>query len=216
VHVETAAWTKAAISELDLPPGGRVLDIGSSTLHYRTVEQPHIERDVMAPLRERGLELVHLDAKDAPGVDVVCDLEQADGRIAGELGEHDLVILASVLQYLSDVGRTAEFAAQTLARGGYLIGQSPEVASRTFDPVDRMHRMSPDELARLFEAHGLERVRAESVRIDDPRYYRGLASRPSWIPVRGRWVPLPGVSEQARRRIPARRWRQSCVVMRRP
>jgi hypothetical protein len=216
VHVETAAWTRAALAQLDLPPGGRVLDIGSSTRHYRTVEQPHIEREVLAPLRVRGLELVHLDAKDAPGVDVVCDLDRVDGQVAEQLGEHDLVIVAAVLQYLIKPGRAAQFAVRTLAPGGYLVAHSAERARRTSDPVDRMHRMSPGQLAGLFEAHGLERVRVESVRIDDPRYYRGLVSRASWIPMRGRWVPLPGVSEQARRRIPALRWRQSCVIMRCP
>jgi hypothetical protein len=77
VHVETAAWTRAALEAIDLPPGSRALDIGSSTLHYRTVEQPHIDEQVMAPLRARGVEIVYLDAKDAPGVDVVYDLEQA-------------------------------------------------------------------------------------------------------------------------------------------
>jgi hypothetical protein len=77
--------------------------------------------------------------------------------------------------------------------------------------------MTPDELAALFSERGFSRVRAETVRIDDPRYYRGLVSRPSWVPVRGgrSWVPLPGVSEQARLRIPALRWRQCCVLMRR-
>jgi hypothetical protein len=35
--------------------------------------------------------------------------------------------------------------------------------------------------------------------------------------VRGRfWFPLPGVSERLRLRIPSLRWRQSCVLMRRP
>ena len=82
MHVETAAWTRAALAEIELPPGGRALDVGSSTLHYRTVEQPHIEEQVMAPLRARGVEIVHLDAKPAPGVDVVCDLGTADEGLA--------------------------------------------------------------------------------------------------------------------------------------
>jgi hypothetical protein len=55
------------------------------------------------------------------------------------------------------------------------------------------------------------------VRIDDSRYYHGLRSRPSWVPVLGRfWLPLPGVTDRARLRIPALRWRHSCVLMRRP
>jgi hypothetical protein len=218
VHLETAAWTRAALTEIELAPGARALDIGSSTLHYRTVEQPHIEEQVLAPLRGRGLRIVHLDAKAAPGVDVVCDLERADERAAAELGEHALVLLTSVLHYLRRPERAADLAVRTLAAGGHLVAHHPASARRTYDPLDRGLRMSPEELARLFESRGLERVRAESVRIDDPRYYRGLWSRPSWIPVAGGrlWLPLPGVSDRARLRVPALRWRQSCVVMRRP
>jgi hypothetical protein len=217
VHVETAAWTKAALAAIELPPGSRALDVGSSTSHYRTVEQPHIEEQVMAPLRARGVEIVHLDAKQAPGVDVVCDLGAADERLATRLGEHALVLVCGVMQALRDPGRAADLAVGVLAPAGHLVAHHPESARRSFDPVDNMLRMTPDELAGMFERRGLERVRAESVRIGDPRYYRGLLSRPSWIPLRGRvWLPLPGASDQIRVRIPALRWKQSCVVMRRP
>ena len=217
VHVETAAWTHAALAQIEFPPGSRALDVGSSTGHYRTVEQPHIEAQVMAPLRARGVEIVHLDAKQAPGVDVVCDLDTADERLAARLGEHALVLVCGMLQLVRDPGRTADLAVRVLAPGGHLVAHHPESARRVFDPVDHMRRMTPDELAEVFERRGLERVRAESVRIDDPRYYKGLLSRPSWIPLRGRvWLPLPGASDQVRVRIPALRWKQSCVVMRRP
>jgi hypothetical protein len=217
VHVETAAWTRAALAEIELAPGNRALDVGSSTLHYRTVEQPHIEEQVMAPLRVRGVQIIHLDAKPAPGVDVVCDLNTADPELASRLGEHALVLVCGVMQALRDPGRAVDLAVRALAPGGHLVAHHPETARRSFDPVDYMLRLSPDELAGRFEREGLEPVRADSVRIDDPRYYRGLVSRPSWIPLRGRvWLPLPGVSEQARVRIPALRWKQSCVVMRRP
>jgi hypothetical protein len=217
VHVETAAWTRAALEGIDFPPGSRALDVGSSTAHYRTVEQPHIEGQVMAPLRARGVELAHLDAKRAPGVDVVCDLDAADAAVAAQLGEQALVLVCAVLQTLRHPGRAADLAVRVLQPGGHLVAHHPQSARRLFDPVDNMLRMSPDELAGMFESRGLERVRADTVRIDDPRYYRGLVSRPSWIPLRGRmWLPLPGVSEQVRRRIPALRWKQSCVVMRRP
>jgi hypothetical protein len=217
VHVETAAWTRAALEGIDFPPGSRALDVGSSTAHYRTVEQPHIEGQVMAPLRARGVELAHLDAKRAPGVDVVCDLDAADAAVAAQLGEQALVLVCAVLQTLRHPGRAADLAVRVLQPGGHLVAHHPQSARRLFDPVDNMLRMSPDELAGMFESRGLERVRADTVRIDDPRYYRGLVSRPSWIPLRGRmWLPLPGVSEQVRLRIPALRWKQSCVVMRRP
>jgi hypothetical protein len=217
VHVETAAWTRAVLAEMDLPVGSRALDIGSSTLHFRTVEQPHIEEQVLAPLRARGVRIVHLDAKQAPGVDVVYDLDEADGTLADRLGEHALVLLTGILQHLREPARVADLVTRMVAPGGYLVVHHPQSARRSYDPVDHGVRLTPDRLARFFERRGLERVRVESVRIDDPRYYRGLISRPSWLPVRGRvWLPLPGVTDQVRLRVPALRWRQSCVAMRRP
>jgi SAM-dependent methyltransferase len=127
VHVETAAWTRAALEAIALPPGSRALDIGSSTLHYRTVEQPHIEEQVMAPLRARGVEIVHLDAKEDPGVDVVYDLE----RPGEPVGEFSLVLVASVLHYLRDPGPAADLAVSSLAPGGHLIAHHPQSARRT-------------------------------------------------------------------------------------
>jgi hypothetical protein len=217
VHAETATWTRQVLAGIEFPTGARALDIGSSTLHYRTVEQPHIEEQVLAPLRARGVEITHLDVKEAPGIDVVCDLDRADESLVAKLGEHDLVLLAGVLQCLRDPDHAADLTARLVAPGGHLLVHSAETARRTFDPADHMLRLTPTELAELFERRGLERVRADSVRIDDPRYYRGLISRPSWTPVRGRfWFPLPGVVERLRLAVPALRWRQSCVLLRRP
>jgi SAM-dependent methyltransferase len=217
VHVETARWTRETLDGLELPPGARALDVGSSTLHYRTVEQPHIEREVMAPLRRRGVRLTHLDAKTDPGVDVVCDLNAAPDGLAPGLGSFDLVLACAVLQYLDDPDRGLDLIAGAVAPGGWLVCHHPISARRTFDPVDNRLRLRPDAVAKRFESRGLTPVRADAVRIDDPRYYKGVVSRPSWMPVRGRlWLPMPGATDRIRLRVPALRWRQSCVVMRRP
>ena len=217
MHVETAAWTREVLTGLDLPRGSRALDVGSSTRDYRTREQPHIDEQVWRPLRERGVEIVHLDIKRAPGVDIVCDLEHPAPELPARIGPCAVVLMASLLQYLRDPRGAADLSVAVLARGGHLIVHHPESARRTFDPVDHRLRLTPGELAGIFERRGLERVRVESIRIEDPRYYRGLMSRASWVPIRGRlWLPLPGATDQVRLRIPALRWRQSCVVMRKP
>jgi SAM-dependent methyltransferase len=217
VHVETARWTREALQAIELPPGARALDIGSSTLHYRTVEQPHIDQQVMAPLRERGVEITHLDVKQDPGVDVVCDLDQAGDGLVSELGAYELVLFAAALHYVHDPGHVLDVVVRLMTPGGYLMVHHPQVARRTYDPVDNMLRLAPDELADLFERRGLERARVDSVRIDDGRYYNRLKSRPSWVPAFGAfWFPMPGFSDRLRLRVPALRWRQSCVVMRLP
>lgn len=216
MHVETARWTSEVLQAIDLPPGARALDVGSSTLRYRTVEQPHIDGQLMAPLRERGIAITHLDAKRDPGVDVVCDLDRADEGLVSELGEYELVLFAAVLHYVRDPDHVLDLVVRFVAPGGHLVAHHPQIARRSYDPVDNKLRLTPDELAKIFERRGLERRRADSVRIDDARYYRGLRSRPSWTLVSGRfWFPLPGFSEKLRLLVRARRWRQSCVVMHR-
>ncbi len=52
-----------------------LLNIGSSTLEFRTQIQPYIEQNIFGPLRARNSDGVyHLDIKSAPGVDLVGDL----------------------------------------------------------------------------------------------------------------------------------------------
>ena len=61
----------AAISDDQLFP---LLNIGSSTLEFRTVTQPYIDHNIFTPLRKRGGTVYHADIKAAPGVDLVGDL----------------------------------------------------------------------------------------------------------------------------------------------
>jgi SAM-dependent methyltransferase len=214
MHIETAVWVRDALAGVSLPASGRVIDVGSSTLHYRTVEQPHVEREVMAPLRARGLRITHLDAKAAVGVDVVEDLDVATPELADRLGTFDLVLCLDLLAHVNQPASALDAVVSLLGEGGWLVSTMPESHRRTPDPRDNAWRPTPRELAGEYGRRGLETARAESVRIDDDRYYRGLLSRPSWAPVGERfWFPLPGFSERARRRVPRWRWRESCVLV---
>lgn len=215
MYVENAAWVRDALAAIPLAEGARAIDAGSSTLHYRTVEQPHVEREVLAPLRERGIRITHLDAKDAEGVDVVEDLDAVGARAAERLGTFDLVLCLDLLAHVRQPATTLDAVASLVGPGGWLVSTTPGAYRRTPDPHDNGWRPHPGELAAEYARRGLETVRAESVRIDDDRYYRGLKSRPSRIPVGGRWLPLPGVSERLRRAVPRWRWRESCVLVRR-
>jgi hypothetical protein len=218
MFVEVAAWLRETVAGLDLGESPRVLDIGSSTDHYRTVEQPHVNRDVMEPLLERGAEITHVDAKDAEGVDVVLDLDLADPEELRALGLAKLVLVIGLIGYVREPEKLARTTSQLVAPGGWLLTSTPESYRRTLDPRDNGWRPTPDELASVFEQPGadLDRVETASVRIDDPRYYRGLRSRPSWTPIGGRWVPLPPPIEKLRHRIAGWRWRESCAVLQRP
>jgi hypothetical protein len=216
MYIENAAWVRSALAGLVLSEGARAIDIGSSTLHYRTIEQPHVDREVLSPLRRRGVEITHLDGKATEGVDVVQDLDAATPELAERLGTFDLVLCIGLLGYVKQPANTLDVVAALAGEGAWLVSTTPESYRRTRDPYDNMWRPDPAELAAEYERRGFETVRAESVRIDDARYYHGVKSRPSWAPVGGRvWLPMPGVTDQLRRRVPRWRWRESCVLARR-
>jgi len=61
----------AAISDDALFP---LLNVGSSTLEFRTQTQPYIDQNIFVPLRARHGKVYHLDMKHAPGVDIVGNL----------------------------------------------------------------------------------------------------------------------------------------------
>jgi SAM-dependent methyltransferase len=217
VFVETSLWIRAQLDQLELPPESRVVDVGSSTLDYRTVKQPHVETNVMAPLRARGAHIVHVDAKSEAGVDVVADVTAPDFDAATLGDPFDLVIVSGLLSVVTNVDRVIRVAAELVAPGGWLVAATPTAYRRTLDPIDNGWRPGAAELAdRLVRVGCLEIVVAEGVRIDDARYYRGVVSRSSQVRVRALWVPLPGFTDRIRRALPGLRWREACVLARRP
>ena len=218
MFIETSRWFRDTLESADLSAGARALDIGSSTEHFRTVEQPCIEENVMAPLRARGVEILHLDRKDDPGVDLVVDLDTERLDLAERIGRFDLVLCTGTLQNVRRPDHAIELVKSLVAEHGWLLASLVRTYPRTRDPHDSMLRPTVSELCEMFSGAGgpaFAPVRAQEVRIDHPSYYRGLKSRPSWVPVGSRWFPLPGFSERVRLAVPRWRWRESCVLMRR-
>src|SRR6516165_7047303 len=73
-----ARWLRCA---LDAFPSGRLsplLNLGSSSTEVREGVQPWIEDQVFFPLRTRNVEVVHVDMRALPGVDVRADLTNPD------------------------------------------------------------------------------------------------------------------------------------------
>jgi hypothetical protein len=219
MFIEESDWINGVLGAIDLRRGASALDIGSSTLDYRMTEQPHIEQDVLVPLRSRGVERLTLDIKKAPGVDFVCDITSPgfDGR--RDLGRlFELVLCTNVLLHVGDLPRAISAVKSLVAPHGYLVVSVPGSYRWTPDPLDNGFRPDPETLIESFQGSAgepeLTAVRADTLRIDDARYYKGLVSRASSVRVGRRWLPLPGGSEQIRYLVRPFRWKQTCVLFR--
>jgi len=137
----------ARIPDNDLFP---LLDLGSSTLEYRTQTQPYIERNIFAPLRARGGIVYNLDMKPEPGVDVVGNLEDPDFRARVSRMQVRSVLMSSLLHYLNSYSQVCEMVTSLLPVGGYLFVSGPFSHPHDADPIDTMFRPSIEEIHRCF------------------------------------------------------------------
>ena len=189
MFVDEAQWLEQTLARLSLPRGSRLLDIGSSTLEFRTSVQPHIEQHVFAPLRDRGVVVSHLDARDAPGVDIVADITTLDGVPAEGF---DAAICTSLLEHVVDREQTVQNICRVLAPGGVLLLTVPQRYPIHLDPIDTGFRPTPEQLGALVPWSDV--VERSVLTIRHPRHYRGARLPRRWV------AP----------------WQVACLVVRKP
>jgi SAM-dependent methyltransferase len=189
----------AAYATADLSP---LLNIGSSTREFRERVQPWMVRHIFAPLAERGVEVVHLDARTGPGIDIRADLlDDADfARVSAR--RYRALLICNVLEHVRDAAEFARRCGEFVLPGGVIVVTVPRSYPRHGDPIDTLYRPTPDEAAALFPHSAL--VAAEIIDVGES--YRDEVRRRPWIMLRHALrLPVPFVGLE--------KWRQS---MRKP
>lgn len=132
----------------DLPASALpLLHIGSSTLEYRTNDQPYVGA-LFRALEEQGA-VVHADLKNQPGVDVVADFSTEDGRHALRAINTRSVLCSNILEHLDmDPWTALDSLLSLVAPGGYAIITGPTVFGLHPDPIDNGFRPTALEVAR--------------------------------------------------------------------
>lgn len=197
------------LANLPLRPGARVLDIGASTLDYRTVRQPHITELVHRPLQARGCAITCCDIKEGEGVDLVIDLSKTDLPDQVFASPFDLVICSNILEHVIDREAFIQNALRFCATPAFLICTVPQVFPYHADPIDTMYRPSASALVQLIRKHAQCAIEvAESIRIDDQSYYEFRSARML------DHLLLRSLRARVRWRLTPLRYKVSCVLMR--
>jgi hypothetical protein len=150
VHVFQAEAVRLRRILLDLEGISPLLNLGSSTGHFRAVIKPHIERELFAPLREGGVGLVHCDLKKDEGVDVAGDI--LDPEVRRRLKERGFkcVLLSNLLEHVRDREAVTAACEEIVGPGGFILATVPSSCPYHADPIDTYYRPSPAELAAAF------------------------------------------------------------------
>ncbi|HEY4265749.1 MAG TPA: hypothetical protein VGM72_10555, partial [Micropepsaceae bacterium] len=113
-----AAWLEMLLRERtpdDLSP---LLNVGSSTSDFREVAQPWAERRLFAPLRARGVQIIHLDTREGHGIDIKADiLSDADLPRIRSFKPRS-ILCCNILEHVRDPKALARRCAEIVGPGG--------------------------------------------------------------------------------------------------
>lgn len=132
-----------------------LLNLGSSTGHFRTVDKPHIERELFAPLRAAGVEIVHSDLKAAEGVDIAGDILNPTVTAALRSRGFGCVLISNMLEHVRDRAAVTAACAAIVGPGGLILATVPSSYPFHADPIDTGYRPTPEELAAAFDGETL-------------------------------------------------------------
>jgi SAM-dependent methyltransferase len=157
--IEEARWLSHRLSELSPAKLYPMCNLGSSTEHYRRVDQPYIDKYLFAPARARNLKVVHVDAKPAVGVDIVGDL--TNPGFLTQLARLNVrsVMCCNLLEHVRDRAIVCDAILSILKPGGYVIATVPYKFPYHEDPIDTLYRPTIKELAASFLGTSMHKAR---------------------------------------------------------
>lgn len=183
-----ARWLARRLARYPAEELSPLLNVGSSTRALRERDQPWTERELFAPLAERGVTLIHLDSREGEGIDIRADiLDPADlARIKG--AGPKAILCCNILEHVKDRQALARHCTEIVGPGGLIFVTVPYSYPRHRDPIDTLYRPTPAELAALFADCDM----AEGTIIDVGESYRGQVKRRPWILLRHLFIlPFP-------------------------
>ena len=129
-----------------------LLNVGSQTLWFRTVAQPHIDEAIFAPARACGWPVIHVDLQKANGVDMAGDLCDPEFRKTLLDVKPRAILCSNLLEHLPVAIRDTICQAMValLPPGGYLLVTVPSSFPYHPDPIDTYFRPAAADLARFF------------------------------------------------------------------
>jgi hypothetical protein len=213
-----AFWLRGALDRFAPQRLSPLLNLGSGNAALREAVKPWIEHQLFCPLRARGVDIIHVDMRAGPGVDVQADLtDPADVLRLNGLQPRAL-LCCNLLEHVLEPDRLARHCLAMLAGGGLVFVTVPFSYPYHRDPIDTMYRPGLQELAGLFVGARL----IDGTILGTGRSYRDDVRQRPWLLLRhAARLPVPFLSFEKWQRSMAKlywlaaEYRISCAVFER-
>lgn len=143
-------WISATIKGFFSGKTMSILNVGSSTLEFRTVLQPYVNEVIFEPLINSGFSITHLDMKQDVGVDIVGDLTNNEFRNTLRSKKYDIILCANLLEHLENPKNLCNLLYELIDINGYILITVPYIYPYHEDPLDTLFRPKPSEIKDLF------------------------------------------------------------------
>jgi hypothetical protein len=144
-------WLGKALVQY-MKPGDLLMNLGSSTRWFREHDQPHIQQNVFAPLEAQGVRILHIDLKQAEGVDLAGDLTEEAFLEHLQSLKPAAVLCSNLLEHLSERSRFCAAVERLIAPGSIAIVTCPYSFPYHPDPIDTLFRADANTLRQQFPA----------------------------------------------------------------
>jgi hypothetical protein len=145
-----AIWIGNVLTALPLNVASPCLNLGSSTDNFRKIVQPCIERYIIAPGEARGMRFIHVDIKEAPGVDMTGDVYDPAFQARLAASKPGSILCCNMFEHVLDRQKLADICTQLVRPGGYIVVSVPKSYPYHLDPIDTYFRPTPADIAELF------------------------------------------------------------------
>jgi hypothetical protein len=148
--IEEAKWLELELNLLGNDGLKKLLNVGSSTLHFRTQVQPYIESSVFAPLHKKQIQVVHLDLKKDVGVDINGNILDREFQYFLKSQNFDTVLCSNLFEHVTNREDFAVSIVDVIDKGARIIVTVPRRYPYHKDPIDTLFRPSIQDLYTLF------------------------------------------------------------------
>lgn len=181
--IEESLWIGKKVKEILAENPFPVLNIGSSTKEYRSVRQPYIQQNIFNLFDEKN-QVIHLDMKQADGVDIVGDLYDSNFVESLKKYRFKLIFCSNILMYIEEKQRKhlAKIIDEILEPGGYAIITNSHTFPPAPDPVEAYYRDSPEKIhQKLFPQF---KIIEKAVVEGNYTFLKFLKQNPKLIPIK--------------------------------